>query len=159
MKIRPVFDRLTVEKVEQASKTQSGLIVLPDDARAPSQLGRVVAIGQGRNYDGPGGMTVRPQYVGAMNVVSAEVAAQREAERALNPVLGDYRYVVEYTRPAMVVKPGDLVIFGKYSGAEVEIDGTKVFILREDEVLGIVEESAAATETPAEPAPEEAPVH
>lgn len=137
MKIRPVFDRLVVQKVEQASETKSGLIVIPDDAKAPSQLGRVMAIGQGRNYDGPGSIRI----TGPMSGDAAE------------------QILAEFQRPAMVVQPGDLVIFGKYSGAEVEIDGQKVFILREDEVLGIVEESAAATETPAEPAPEEAPVH
>jgi len=37
------------------------------------------------------------------------------------------------------VKKGDLVLFGKYSGTEVKIDGTEHLILREDDILGIVE--------------------
>jgi len=36
------------------------------------------------------------------------------------------------------VKAGDKILFGKYSGSEVEIDGQKVLILREDEVLAIL---------------------
>src|SRR5579864_7067025 len=37
------------------------------------------------------------------------------------------------------VKPGDRILFGKYSGSEVKIDGTEYIIMREDEVLGILE--------------------
>lgn len=42
-------------------------------------------------------------------------------------------------RQPMTVKVGDKILFGKYSGAEVEIDGKKVLILKEDEILGIFE--------------------
>ena len=38
------------------------------------------------------------------------------------------------------VKKGDRILFGKYSGTEVKIDGTEHLILREDDVLGIVSE-------------------
>jgi chaperonin GroES len=37
------------------------------------------------------------------------------------------------------VKPGDRILFGKYSGSEVKIDGEDVLILREDEILGVIE--------------------
>ena len=37
------------------------------------------------------------------------------------------------------VKAGDQVLFGKYSGSEVKVDGQEVLILREDEILGILE--------------------
>ena len=37
------------------------------------------------------------------------------------------------------VKKGDRVLFGKYSGTEIKIDGSECLILREDEVLGIIE--------------------
>jgi chaperonin GroES len=37
------------------------------------------------------------------------------------------------------VKPGDVVLFGKYAGQEIKIDGTEHLIIREEEVLGIVE--------------------
>jgi chaperonin GroES len=133
LKIKPVFDRLVIEKIEQASQTKSGLLVIPDDAKSPSQLGRVVAVGHGRNYDGPGQVNVYRREPGATGYSPA-----------------DFAFSAMLLRPAMVVKPGDMVIFGKYAGAEVEVDGQKVFILREDEVLGIVEE---------EPTPEAAPVH
>ena len=37
------------------------------------------------------------------------------------------------------VKPGDRILFGKYSGSEVKIEGEEVLILREDEILGVIE--------------------
>jgi chaperonin GroES len=37
------------------------------------------------------------------------------------------------------VKPGDVVLFGKYAGQEIKIDGTEHLIIREEEVLGIIE--------------------
>jgi chaperonin GroES len=42
------------------------------------------------------------------------------------------------------VKEGDRVLFGKYSGTEIKLDGTEYLILREDEILGIVTASATA---------------
>lgn len=49
------------------------------------------------------------------------------------------------TKLELQVKPGDKILFGKYSGTEVKIDGQEYLIMREDEVLGIVE-SAAKTQ-------------
>ncbi|MDH3202018.1 MAG: co-chaperone GroES [Myxococcales bacterium] len=40
---------------------------------------------------------------------------------------------------ALAVKKGDLVLFGKYGGTEVKIDGDDHLILREDDILGIIE--------------------
>ena len=42
-------------------------------------------------------------------------------------------------RAAMAVKKNDEVLYGKYTGTEVELDGKKYFILRESDVLGIIE--------------------
>ncbi len=42
-------------------------------------------------------------------------------------------------RAALQVKEGDRVLFGKYSGTEVKIDGEDHLILREDDILGVVE--------------------
>ncbi|MCA1906349.1 MAG: co-chaperone GroES [Desulfarculus sp.] len=42
------------------------------------------------------------------------------------------------TRVDMTVKEGDLVLFGKYAGSEVKIDGEEVLIMREDDILGII---------------------
>jgi chaperonin GroES len=40
---------------------------------------------------------------------------------------------------ALQVKAGDRILFGKYAGTEVKIDGEEHLILREDEILGVVE--------------------
>jgi chaperonin GroES len=42
------------------------------------------------------------------------------------------------------VKPGDRVLFGKYSGTEIKLDGEELLILREDEILGILASNTAA---------------
>ena len=48
------------------------------------------------------------------------------------------------TRQPLDVKDGDTILFGKYSGQEIKIDGEELLILREDEVLAVLEEVAAA---------------
>ena len=45
----------------------------------------------------------------------------------------------EGKRAEMSVKVGDVVLYGKYSGTEVEVDGDKVMIMRESELLGVIE--------------------
>ena len=50
---------------------------------------------------------------------------------------GNGRVVEGEIRP-LVVKPGDLVMFGKYSGTEISVDGVEHLMLREDDVLGII---------------------
>jgi chaperonin GroES len=42
------------------------------------------------------------------------------------------------------VKEGDTILFGKYSGQEIKLDGEEYLILREDEVLAVIEEAAVA---------------
>jgi chaperonin GroES len=42
-------------------------------------------------------------------------------------------------RIALDVKSGDLILFGKYSGQEIKLDGEEYLIMREDEVLGVIE--------------------
>jgi chaperonin GroES len=51
------------------------------------------------------------------------------------------------TRQPLDVKPGDRVLFGKYSGSEIKIDGEELLIMREDEILGIIARAGAATGT------------
>jgi chaperonin GroES len=46
------------------------------------------------------------------------------------------------TRLEMALKAGDRILFGKYSGSEVKIDGEEYLIMREDEVLGVIEGTA-----------------
>ena len=96
MKLRPLQDRLLVERSEE-TETMRGGIVIPDSAKEKPQRGLVVAVGNGKRLD------------------SGEVVA-------------------------LTVKEGDTILFGKYSGSEVSVDDNEYLILREDEVLAIVEE-------------------
>lgn len=92
-KLRPLQDRILVQRVEAGEEKTSGGILIPDAAKEKATTGKVLAVGPGRmNQEGK----VMPMYV----------------------------------------KKGDTVFFGKYSGTEA---GENLLILREDEVLAIVE--------------------
>ncbi|GIW45727.1 MAG: 10 kDa chaperonin [Candidatus Binatia bacterium] len=95
MKIRPLQDRVVVERIEEEEKTKGGIII-PDTAKEKPQQGKVVAVGPGR-VDEKG------------------------------------------NRVPPGVKPGDRVLFGKYAGSEIEIDGQQYLIMREDDILGVIE--------------------
>ncbi len=95
MKIRPLQDRILVQRIEEEETTKGGIII-PDSAKEKPQEGRVVAVGNGK-------------------------------------VLDDGS-----TQP-LDVKKGDRLLFGKYSGTEVNLDGGEHLIIREDDVLGILE--------------------
>ena len=58
---------------------------------------------------------------------------------------GQGKYKEDGTRQSLDVKAGDRVLFGKYSGSEIKIDGEELLIMREDEILGIIERAGAAT--------------
>ena len=58
---------------------------------------------------------------------------------------GAGKYKEDGTRQALDVKTGDRVLFGKYSGSEIKIDGEELLIMREDEILGIIERAGAAS--------------
>src|ERR671918_1322223 len=60
---------------------------------------------------------------------------------------GEGKYKEDGTRQPLDVKTGDRVLFGKYSGSEIKIDGEELLIMREDEILGIIERAGAATGT------------
>lgn len=93
-KIRPLQDRLIVERLEGEEKTASGLYI-PDNAREKPQQGKVIAVGKGKvAEDG----TIRP----------------------------------------VDLKEGDKILFGKYAGTEIKMDGSDYLIMREDDVLGVV---------------------
>ena len=98
MKIRPLFDRVLVERKDEPSKTRGGLF-LPESAKEKPMQGVVLAVGQGKVSD------------------KGEVTP-------------------------LQVKVGDLVAFGKYAGTEVQVGGEDRLILREDDILGIVEADA-----------------
>lgn len=94
MKIRPLQDRILVERVQAEQKTASGIII-PDAAKEKPQEGHVVGVGNGKILDS--GTVMKPD-----------------------------------------VKVGDTVLFGKYSGTEVKVEGKEFLILREDDILGVL---------------------
>jgi chaperonin GroES len=94
MKMRPLRDRMLVERIEEQEQRIGGIII-PDTAKEKPQQGRVVAVGKGRVTD-----------------------------------TGDVL--------PLDVKDGDTILFGKYAGSEIKIDGREYLILREDEVLGVI---------------------
>jgi chaperonin GroES len=95
MTMRPLRDRILVERIEEQEQRVGGIII-PDSAKEKPQQGRVVAVGKGRVND-------------KGEVFPLDVAA------------------------------GDVVLFGKYAGSEIKIEGKEYLILREEEVLGVVE--------------------
>jgi chaperonin GroES len=95
MKVRPLRDRLLVERIEEDEKTKGGIII-PDTAKEKPQQGRVIAVGPGKTTD----------------------------EGKVLP---------------LSVKSGDRVLFGKYSGTEIQLEGEEHLIIREDDVLAVLE--------------------
>ncbi len=94
-KLRPLHDRILVERIEEGEQKVGGIII-PDSAKEKPQQGKVVAVGAGKpDKDGK--------------------------------------------KLPLDVKAGDTILFGKYSGQEIKIDGNEYLIMREDEVLAVVE--------------------
>ena len=101
MHIRPLHDRIVVQRLDEGEQ-QVGGIIIPDSAREKPQRGTVIATGDGKvTEDG--------------------------------------------LRLAMDVKAGDIILFGKYSGQEVKLDGVEYLIMKEDDVLAINDQSVAPT--------------
>jgi len=94
MNVRPLRDRLLVERVEEQEQKVGGIII-PDTAKEKPQQGKVVAVGKGKVKD-------------------------------------------DGTILALDVKAGDTILFGKYSGQEIKIEGEEYLIMREDEVLAVL---------------------
>ena len=99
MNLKPLFDNVVVEHVEQQDKSSGG-VFLPDTAKEKPQEGIIRAVGPGRITD-------------KGNVVD------------------------------MHVKVGDRVLYRKYSGSEVKIDGTEYLIIPEKDILAIVDKVPA----------------
>jgi len=100
MKIKPLYDKIVVERFEEKEeKTPSGIII-PDTAKEKPQFGKVIAVGPGRLLDN-----------GELKPLS--------------------------------VKEGDVVLFNKYAGNEVEVDGKTYLVMSEDEVLAVIEDYQA----------------
>jgi chaperonin GroES len=66
-------------------------------------------------------------------------SAKEKPQQAEVKAVGTGRLSEKGERVAMEVKPGDRILFGKYGGSEVKVDGEEWLILREDEILGVLE--------------------
>ena len=95
MALRPLHDRILVQRTEEEEQKVGGIII-PDSAKEKPQQGKVTAVGAGK--------------------------ADKDGKRI-----------------ALDVKDGDTILFGKYSGQEVRVDGEDYLIMREDEVLAVIE--------------------
>ena len=95
MNIRPLHDRVIVER-EEEERTSAGGIVIPDTATEKPIRGKVVATGKGKILDD-----------------------------------GSVR--------TLDVKKGDKVLFGKYAGTEVRVDGEDLLVMREDDLMAVIE--------------------
>ena len=98
MKIRPLYDRIVVRRLEQKEQMHGGLYI-PDSAKEKPQEGEVAAVGKGKRLENG-------------NLVPLDVQV------------------------------GDRILFGKYSGSDIKLDGDELLIMREDEVLGILDAQA-----------------
>ena len=58
--------------------------------------------------------------------------------------VGEGKYKEDGTRQTLDVKEGDRVLFGKYGGSEIKLDNEEFLIMREDEILGVIERAGAA---------------
>jgi len=58
--------------------------------------------------------------------------------------VGEGKYKEDGTRQTLDVKSGDRILFGKYSGSEIKLDGEEFLIMREDEILGVIERAGAS---------------
>jgi chaperonin GroES len=95
MKIRPLYDRVVVKRLEQQEQKVGGLFI-PDSAKEKPQEGEVVAVGKGKRLE-------------------------------------DGKVI------PLDVQVGDKILFGKYSGSDIKLDQDEYLIMREDEILGILD--------------------
>lgn len=93
MKVKPLFDRVLI--LPEYSRQENLGIILPDTAKEKPQFGKVVAVGDGENFD--------------------------------------------YAKSQMKVKIGDRVLFNKYAGAEIKLDDKTYIIMRQIDIIGVVE--------------------
>ena len=66
-------------------------------------------------------------------------SAKEKPQQAEVKAVGNGKLLDNGERVAPEVKPGDRILFGKYSGSEIKIEGSEYLILKEDEILGVLE--------------------
>jgi chaperonin GroES len=65
--------------------------------------------------------------------------AKEKPQQAEVKAVGNGKLLDSGERVALEVKAGDRILFGKYSGSDIKIDGEEYLILKEDEILGVLE--------------------
>ena len=76
-------------------------------------------------------------------IIIPDTAKEKPQEGEVIAV-GEGKYKNDGTRQAPDLKTGDRVLFGKYSGSEIRLDNEEFLIMREEEILGVIERSGAA---------------
>lgn len=71
-------------------------------------------------------------------IIIPDSAKEKPAEGKVVAV-GNGKVSDDGKRIPLEIKTGDLILFGKYSGSEVKIDGIEYLIMREDDILGVIE--------------------
>ena len=100
MNIRPLHDRIVIQRLEEGEQKVGGIII-PDTAKEKPQEGEVIAVGSGTLND-----------------------------------KGELR--------ALDVKAGDRILFGKWSGTEVKLGGEELLIMKESDIMGVLDTPAVA---------------
>jgi chaperonin GroES len=77
-------------------------------------------------------------------IIIPDTAKEKPQEGEVIAV-GEGKYKDDGSRQTLDVRVGDRVLFGKYSGSEIKIDNEEYLIMREDEILGVIERAGAAT--------------
>ena len=75
-------------------------------------------------------------------IIIPDTAKEKPQEGEVIAV-GEGKYKEDGSRQTLDVKVGDRVLFGKYSGSEIKIDNEELMMMREDEILGIIERASA----------------
>jgi len=74
-------------------------------------------------------------------------SAKEKPQQGRVLAVGDGRMTDEGKRIPLDVHAGNLILFGKYSGQEIKLDGTEYLIVKEDEVLAIIDDATATTKS------------
>jgi len=75
-------------------------------------------------------------------IIIPDTARERPQEGEVVAV-GEGKYRTDGVRQSLDIRAGDRVLFGKYSGSEIKLDGEELLIMREDEIFGIVKRAGA----------------
>jgi chaperonin GroES len=98
MMIRPLYDRILAQRLDEPDKTSGGLFI-PDNAKEKPLEAMVIAVGAGKLL----------------------------ANGTIHPI---------------AVKPGDKILIARYAGSDVKVVGKDHIVVREDDVLAVIEEQA-----------------